>query len=205
MATDQPGKQPAAGKKHVNTRDRRPPEVLRKGLPAPADEVGPKRAARSGPPRPGASRADASRSDAARPDVARSTVRLGGPRNEWGTRIARRVTCGRCGAEDHVPYVPRDASRALCRACATEVLKAYEVGVKVRTETRPVTCNLCGTPFQLPVNVVDDGDLLCPNCLRGFATWSGSIDTPFSERENRVLLERRTGVVVRTRRSDDDG
>jgi hypothetical protein len=166
------------GKKRVNTRGRKPPEVVRPQVkPAPAGP--PQRAHQHGP--------------------SHGAVFVGGARNEHGTRVARRVACGRCGSEDHVPYVPKDQSRALCRNCAAEVLKAFEVGTKAPTEMRDEKCNLCGVPFQIPAFVKDDGDPLCPSCLRGFTTWSGSIDTPWEERQNRVLETRSStsSVVVR--------
>lgn len=125
---------------------------------------------------------------------------VGGPRNEHGTRIARRVTCARCGTSDHVPYVPKDPARALCRTCAAEVLKTYEAGVKVRMPTRTVACNLCGTPFQLPITAEDDGDPLCPSCLKGFTTWQGSVDVPFEVRSDVVVEERLSGALVRKRK-----
>ena len=123
----------------------------------------------------------------------------GGPKNEHGTRVARRVTCSRCGTSDHIPYVPRDATRALCRSCAAEVLKIYERGTKIRMPTRTTPCNLCGTPFELPIVVEDDGDPLCPNCLRGFTTWQGSVDVPFADRVHSTLEARPSGAVVRKR------
>lgn len=125
---------------------------------------------------------------------------VGGPRNEHGTRVARRVTCARCQSADHVPYVPKDPSKALCRTCASEVLMTYEAGVRVRTPTRKTACNLCGAPFELPVSAEDDGDPLCPSCLRGFTSWQGSVDVPFAERGNVVVEERLSGALVRKRK-----
>ncbi|HEY4221787.1 MAG TPA: hypothetical protein VGO62_10595 [Myxococcota bacterium] len=126
---------------------------------------------------------------------------VGGPRNEHGTRVARRVTCSRCGSTDHIPYVPKDTSKALCRNCAVEVLQMHEAGVKVRMPTRDAVCNLCGTPFQMPIAVEDDGDPLCLSCLQGFTSWQGSIDTPFHERQNVVVEERLSGALIRKKRS----
>jgi len=80
------------------------------------------------------------------------------------------------------------------------VLKTYELGVKVRTPTRKTTCNLCGTPFDLPITVEDDGDPLCPMCLRGFTAWQGSVDVPFAERTEVVVEERLSGALVRKRK-----
>jgi hypothetical protein len=174
-----------SGKKRVQTRNRKAPDIVRPTVPT----------------------AHASPAEARRPLARKGggNLYVGGARNEHGTRVARRVVCGRCGVEDHVPYVPRDESRALCRGCAALVLRAYEVGTKAPTDTRPETCNLCGSPFRIPLAVPDDGDPLCPNCLRGFTTWSGSIDTPWTERQGRTLEARGSGVVVRRRSTRDGG
>ncbi len=125
--------------------------------------------------------------------------RVGGARNEHGTRIARRIECSRCHKEDHVPFVPKDATKALCRDCAAQVLHTYEEGVKVRMPTKSTVCNLCGTPFPMPISAIDDGDPLCPNCLMGFTTWRGSVDVPFTERAKQTLEPRRSGTVLRKR------
>jgi hypothetical protein len=132
--------------------------------------------------------------------------RMGAPRGEFGTRVARRVECHRCGSPDHVPYAPKDSSKALCRACAVIVLEAYEIGVQAKVKTRPEKCNLCGVPFDLPLNVEDDGDLLCRNCLRGFTAWQGGLDTPYAERSSTKVEPRRSGTVLRRRGEpgDDD-
>lgn len=170
-------------KKRVNTRGRKPPEIVRPAQP----ESSPK--------------------PVSAPFDRRGTgnVFVGGARNEFGTRIAKRITCSRCGNDDHVPHAPRDASKAMCRACAALVLRAYEMGTQAPVATRPETCNLCGTPFRIPLTVKDDGDPLCPNCLRGFTTWQGGIDTPFADRQDRVLEQRKPGVVVRKKANRDGG
>jgi CxxC-x17-CxxC domain-containing protein len=139
------------------------------------------------------------RTERGKKPAAAEARRVGGARNEFGTRIARRIECTRCGKEDHVPFVPKDATKALCRACAAEVIKTYEEGVRVRMPTKPAVCNLCGVPFELPVAAEDDGDPLCKNCLLGFTTWRGSVDVPFAERAKQVLEPRRAGTVLRKR------
>lgn len=101
-----------------------------------------------------------------------------------------------------MPYVPKDPTKALCRSCAIEVLKTYDAGVKVRMPTKTTKCNLCGTPFELPVAAEDDGDPLCPSCLRGFTSWQGSVDVPFDERQDVVVEERLSGALVRKRKKD---
>lgn len=140
------------------------------------------------------------RSKGAAADVEEGPKFVGGARNEHGTRVARRITCTRCGLVDHVAYSPRDATKALCRKCAKEVLEIYEAGVRVRVATRSTVCNLCGTPFDLPVTAEDDGDPLCKSCLLGFTSWQGSVDTPFNERQGAVLEPRASGTVVRKSR-----
>lgn len=134
-----------------------------------------------------------------------SVLRMGGPRTEFGTRISRRIECARCGREDHVPYVPRERDKALCRECAAEVLRAFEEGVRAKTPTRPATCNLCGTPFELPITAFDDGDLLCPPCLRGWTAWQGSLEVPYEERKHAVLESHRAGTKLRRRKKPRPG
>lgn len=138
-------------------------------------------------------------------DDLKPVKRIGGVRSEFGTRIARRVDCARCGRSDHVPYVPRDRERALCRDCAAEVLRAYEHGVKARVPMRSANCNLCGTPFELPVTAYDDGDLLCPSCLKGWTTWQGSLETPYPERTATEVEKHRAGTRLRRRPKGSEG
>ncbi len=172
------------GKKRVDTRNRKSPEIVRPLSSGSSEQ----RPAKLSLERKGG-----------------GNLYVGGARNEHGTRIARRIVCTRCGAEDHVPFVPRNETRAMCRACAALLLRAYEVGTRAPVETRAETCNLCGSPFRIPLSVKDDGDPLCPNCLRGFMTWSGSIDTPFVERQGRVIETRGAGVVVRKKATREGG
>jgi len=137
--------------------------------------------------------------DGPRRDEAPHAKSVGGARNEHGTRISRRVECTRCGKVDHVPWTKKDVKGALCRSCAADVLKLYEVGTKKRAETREVECNLCGIPFALPVTVEDDGDLLCPSCLRGFTVWQGDLDVPWEERTRQRSEARPSGTLLRRR------
>lgn len=124
--------------------------------------------------------------------------RVGGARNAHGTRIARRVQCRRCEKSDHVAYVPKDRSKALCRDCAAEVLKAYEFGVRPKHETTRHSCTVCLNTFDLPSHVEDDGELCCQNCLRGFMAWKGKVGTPPSKRVDSE--ERPGGTRIRKRK-----
>jgi formylmethanofuran dehydrogenase subunit E len=175
--------------KRKDTRKRVEPAISRKGGATETSEA-PARSApsgrRGGPPRENA--------ELVGPRF------VGGPRNEHGTRVAKRVTCSRCGLVDHVPYVPRDMGKVLCRKCAIEILDTYEKGQRAKVPMRATKCNLCGQPFELPAAVEDDGDPLCKSCLMGFTAWQGSVDTPFEERTDVVVEERLSGTLVRRKK-----
>lgn len=163
-----------------------------------------KQGARPGPSRDGKRGGPRGKGGAGAPPK-NGVKRVGGARNEFGTRVARRIDCSRCGRSDHIAYVPKDRAKAMCRDCAAEVLRLYEHGVKARAEMRHVSCNLCGTPFDLPVTVEDDGDLLCGSCLRGFTAWQGSVDVPFEERTKAQAESRRAGTLIRRRKDETEG
>lgn len=168
-----------------------------------------KRPVASAPPKRRPSRDDAARGSGGkrgRPGAAKRPVEddapafVGGPKNQFGTRVARRITCSRCGEVDHVPHAPRDLSRALCRSCAREVLKTYEAGTRVPVPMQPAVCSLCKKPFALPAKVELTDEILCPDCLRGFATWTGGIDSAWESRQDVVLEQRVGGTLVRRRK-----
>ncbi len=127
-------------------------------------------------------------------------TRVGGERNDHGTRVARRVECNKCKAIDHVSYLDKDKEFALCRNCAEEMMNVFEVGRKKRMATREVDCNLCGTPFGLPVTAEDDGDPLCDNCLREWLGWQGSLDMTYDERKESELQKTRPGIALRRKK-----
>ena len=47
-------------------------------------------------------------------------------RTAHGTRVARAITCVRCGARDTLHFIPRHEERALCRKCAAEELEVAD-------------------------------------------------------------------------------
>ncbi len=126
-------------------------------------------------------------------------ARVGGERNEHGTRVARRIECHRCGAVDHSQWVEQKNDHALCRECAEELLGVLELGRKEKHQTRREVCNLCGVPFDLPTFVKDDGDLLCGGCIRGFMGWKGTLDREYEDRIGDVSESVRPGLRVRRR------
>ena len=149
---------------------------------------------------------DKSRKPGPRDDRPRDgeTRRVGGARGAHGTRISRRVKCARCGKVDHIGVRVRDAAHAYCRACAQEVLLAYEVGVaRPDPERAALSCPICQASFVPPPNLPEDvDDVLCRDCLRGFAGWQGK---PGAARRGAVQSEPggAVGIRRRARRSDD--
>ena len=70
----------------------------------------------------------------------------------------------------------------------------------MRRATRPAVCSVCRTPFTLPAKVELTDDILCRDCLRGFATWTGGVDTTWESRQEVVLEQQVGGAVVRRRK-----
>jgi hypothetical protein len=177
--------------KRNNPRRKPVPEIVRPNGPAAPASVAPKGSYQPPSTRDGVV-------------VVGAPVRVGGARNAFGTRITKRVACARCGQADHVAFVPKDANRALCRTCAVEVLKAYEVGVQTPTPMQDLSCSLCHRAFQLPAKVENTGELLCRDCLRGFAVWQGPIGQAAEERSEQPLERKGRRVVARTPRPNGD-
>lgn len=163
---------------------------------------GPAAAGKGGPPgdrgRPRGKEGDAPEGEAPKP-------RIGAPRNEHGTRTARRVRCSRCGKVDHVPGGPREKDKVMCRACLEEIKALYEVGVREKKKMRPADCTVCGKHFELPVSIdVDDEEICCFDCTNNFTTWQGSVNKPETRTPN-AGEERRPGVRLRKKTDADEG
>ncbi len=61
-------------------------------------------------------------------------------RTEHGTRVARSITCVRCGADDTLHFIPRHEARALCRKCAAATLDVADTDAGIlppNSEERP--------------------------------------------------------------------
>lgn len=123
-------------------------------------------------------------------------VRVGGARNEHGTRLSKRVTCSHCGKEDYVSKRAKDY--VLCRACAAQILNAYEEGVRVPTDMTTISCAQCGQDFACPTFILqkDEKELLCYDCMRGFDTWRGAAKQQDKQKDT-VIEVRRTGTALR--------
>src|SRR3989338_5334727 len=107
---------------------------------------------------------------------ARTLLNVGGTRNIHGTRISRYIQCQKCGQKDHITSRPSRTQGAFCRTCALQALNALEVGRKAPRDMKQHLCSNCHQRFALPVHVEIKKDGLCPNCLKGFDIWRGSLD-----------------------------
>jgi ribosomal protein L34E len=97
------------------------------------------------------------------PPNKRRTVRK--VRSPHGTRVARRIVCRLCGAEDRIDFAPKDPEQALCRKCAYEALSVDDPD---RSELRGarIPCERCGAEFVQ----INDEHLQCSDCHRGIET-----------------------------------
>jgi hypothetical protein len=150
-------------------------------------------AGKKGPPRKGGKGGKEAALDVA------PVRRVGEPKGEHGTLTSRRVRCIRCKKVEHIQGAPRDRTLALCRSCAEEVLHIYEAGALAKPKPVEATCAQCGVKFELPITARErlaDEEVLCRDCLRGFASWQGPIDRP-ATREKELGEPRRPGVRLR--------
>lgn len=113
-------------------------------------------------------------------------------RNEHGTRVAVRVQCSVCGQTDTIPFAPKDASRAMCRKCAFELLDVSDPDVRELSIHR-FSCEDCGRDVEIKVGHDVPEEILCRDCASGIE----------SKQEDRVLRGQKSpdGRVVRVRRS----
>ena len=125
---------------------------------------------------------------------------VGGARNEFGTRTLRRIECNRCKKSDMVAYMPKERSRALCNACAKELLDIYEVGAQLPKEMVDRACDQCARIFPLNKKI-DEEVVFCPDCFRGFATWQGDKDLDPNARSRGE--SRKSGTLLRRKFEND--
>jgi protein-arginine kinase activator protein McsA len=124
---------------------------------------------------------------------------VGGERNGHGTRICRKVTCGKCQKVDYVAVSRFKKEDSLfCRECAKDELLAFEKGTRMKPEMDEVICCQCAKPFTFPKGLRKAGPLMCSDCYQGFEVWRGSLDKPAHEQEMAHLPRRPAGTLLRT-------
>lgn len=130
-------------------------------------------------------------------------LRVGGARNVHGTRISKRITCEKCGAEDHIVSRPQKGRPVWCRACAQEAIQAFEIGVQMPFQKVEKICSVCGCTFLFPAHIVPKNEqLLCLDCLKGFDIWRGSVNMSPETREKMTLETRPSGTLLRKKSGD---
>ena len=110
-------------------------------------------------------------------------------RSEFGTRVARKVTCSACGAEDTIHFAPKDDERALCRRCAADRLGVIDVEANIGPERRE-RCDRCGL-FVVRVCTFED-PLDCKEHARALS---------LRQKDRARSAERSANGVLRVRRA----
>lgn len=78
-------------------------------------------------------------------------------RSAFGTRVARKVVCTVCGAEDTIHFAPRTGQQALCRRCAADRLGVVDREANIGPEDR-VRCERCEMYVLKPCTFEDPLD-----------------------------------------------
>jgi|GEM_PF-2608780 len=73
-------------------------------------------------------------------------------RSEFGTRVAKRITCSHCGKSEHVSFIPHENKPIYCRACAELELGVVDdsLGEKQEILTTCPGCKQVFSTFLLP-------------------------------------------------------
>ena len=90
-------------------------------------------------------------------------------RTEFGTRVARRITCTACGKSDTIDFVPQDGGAIVCRQCAYEKYNVHDPDRKDFSEY-DYDCSTCGVKFKSGIFFEDENEIQCSNCYMGIET-----------------------------------
>ncbi len=81
-------------------------------------------------------------------------------RTPHGTRVMKTIVCSRCGKNDTISFVPKNANELLlCRDCAEIDMGVTEESAVPRHERR-VKCKVCGDPMLQ----ADGAEPICQKC-----------------------------------------
>jgi CxxC-x17-CxxC domain-containing protein len=90
------------------------------------------------------------------------------PRHTHGTRVAFRITCERCKAEDTLPFVPKNASQILCSKCAEAEFGAdWDKGRSDKVIEHEFECASCARASIVSYVPDDPEGFLCSDCVKG--------------------------------------
>lgn len=116
-------------------------------------------------------------------------------RNEHGTRVARRIRCASCGAEDTIDFAPKDPSQVLCRRCAFDQYGAIDPD-DPSVRRRSTTCPECRRSFEAVISLRHPEPPICPDCRAGI----------ISQQQHRTKKAvRLSAKVVRARKKPQSG
>ncbi len=115
-------------------------------------------------------------------------------RTPHGTRVARRITCTSCGANDTIDFAPKDPAEVLCRKCAFEKRGVVDPD-DAEVRTRRVQCTMCQRWYERvvdPQRPNNDVSAVCTDCKNGVET---------KQQERSKVATRVSAKVVRARRT----
>jgi hypothetical protein len=120
----------------------------------------------------------------------------GGARTEFGTRVAKAITCTRCGKEDYIAFKPKDPAKVMCKKCTAEVAGLDEHGDPLKKRFDEVVCDQCGRTHRIPVarkrkSPRDDDPVLCPDCRHGIESVQGTKTLTGERRRSGIILKRK--------------
>lgn len=114
------------------------------------------------------------------------------PRMTHGTRVAFNITCAECGADDTLPFVPKNTDEVLCSKCARERYgDDWDRGRSEKPAEFEFDCAACGEHDVVPFMPDDPtAPMLCKMCSRG-------IEKPVHGRIEGEIIDRKAGVRKR--------
>jgi len=122
----------------------------------------------------------------------------GGARTEFGTRVAKAITCVRCGKQDYLAFKPKDPDKVMCKDCTLEVVGLNEHGDPVQDPLMEIVCQQCGKESRIPrrkppkPGEEDVEPILCSDCFMGIETRQGNKSVTGERRKSGVILKRKT-------------
>ena len=98
--------------------------------------------------------------------VARKNNPIRKVRSPFGTRVARKITCSSCGAQDTIHFSPKPGQKPLCRQCAAQQFGVVDHSSSIGPQEQ-TKCERCG--LYLPKICTFEDPLDCPEHARALA------------------------------------
>lgn len=124
-------------------------------------------------------------------------------RNQFGTRLASRVNCEKCGKVDYVTVRVASSKQQFCRDCAEKILYTFDQGRIIAEKQTDCVCTKCQRHFLATLALTKKKEqLLCLDCLRGFDVWRGKASVLRKENNHSILTK--IGSRTTFRKNIDD-